>query len=552
MAKEDKEDKKYDIVEVTETFGRFQIMQFIYCCLPALFVTMININYVFTVGDVNYRCRIPECDSNTTSIQRPVWWPDTAIDRCSRPVLHQDWNNTMQCTNASFSGSVEKCDSWVYESNDTVVAELDLACQPWTTNSVGTVHSAGMVISMTIFGWLSDKYGRKPTLVLCSVGGILGHLKTFVTSYYLYIVIEFLEAAITGGTYSAAMVIMIESSGKNNRVLAGVIFAYAIYVGEAIFACIAIAVTYWKTLIRIICTPPIIFLSYTFLIRESPRWQIINNKFEEAKKTLLVIAETNKLNIDKQEFLNIDGAKLKNKFNLGSHEQKESMKTVFTSKEIWKRLLVMMICRFTASFVYYGMMINSVWLPGNKYTNFLLATVMSFPGELIALVLMNKYGRRKPLLYGYLACGVLCIASGYVPEGLELFRKRLGKDNSVPVGEDDNICLLHWCCDVHHGTVPDQRSRHTDGAVLLYVKIWRHAGPAYSYLDTNISGPAIPLVRASAVVSGISLILTPETRNLPLMDTVEQVETSAKHARDMKRTQGNTNAGFDDTVVSSL
>lgn len=210
---------------------------------------------------------------------------------------------------------------------------------------------------------------------------------------------------------------VIENSGKDNRVLAGVIFAYAIYVGEALFACIAMTVTYWKTLIRIICSPPIIFLSYIFLVRESPRWQIINNKFEEAKQTLLVIAETNKLNIDKQEFQNIDGAKLKHKFNLGSHEKKESMSAVFTSKEIWKRLLVMMICRFTASFVYYGMMINSVWLPGNKYTNFLLATVMSFPGELIALLLMNKYGRRKPLLYGYLICGVFCIASGYVPEG---------------------------------------------------------------------------------------------------------------------------------------
>lgn len=36
------------------------------------------------------------------------------------------------------------------------------------------------------------------------------------------------------------------------------------------------------------------------------------------------------------------------------------------------------------------------------------------------------------------------------------------------------------------------------------------------------------------------------------MDTVEQVETSAKHARDIKKMKGNTNEGFDETVMSSV
>lgn len=57
MEKSKNEDdiKVIDISDVFEKFGRYQIVQYILMCLPAIFITMININYVFTAGDLNYR-----------------------------------------------------------------------------------------------------------------------------------------------------------------------------------------------------------------------------------------------------------------------------------------------------------------------------------------------------------------------------------------------------------------------------------------------------------------------------------------------------------------
>lgn len=198
--------------------------------------------------------------------------------------------------------------------------------------------------------------------------------------------------------------------------MSGVVFAYAIYFGECLFAVIAMFVPYWKSLIHIINGPSILFISYIFLVRESPRWQIISGNTEKAKETLLLVADMNKINVDRQEFEELDEVRLKNKFNIGADEKREGLREILTSKEIMKRVLVAVVCRFTASFVYYGMMINSVFLPGNKYTNFLLATVMSFPGELISLYLMNKIGRKMPLLVGFLISGAFCVGTGYVPE----------------------------------------------------------------------------------------------------------------------------------------
>ena len=44
-----------EISKLMETFGRYQIIQYIMICFPAMIVTMININYIFVAGDINYR-----------------------------------------------------------------------------------------------------------------------------------------------------------------------------------------------------------------------------------------------------------------------------------------------------------------------------------------------------------------------------------------------------------------------------------------------------------------------------------------------------------------
>lgn len=53
--KKDEKTKVIDIADVFEKFGIYQIVQYVLICLPAVFITMININYVFTAGDLKYR-----------------------------------------------------------------------------------------------------------------------------------------------------------------------------------------------------------------------------------------------------------------------------------------------------------------------------------------------------------------------------------------------------------------------------------------------------------------------------------------------------------------
>ncbi|CAH2044168.1 unnamed protein product, partial [Iphiclides podalirius] len=537
--------EEVEVNKIMEKFGKYQKLQYLYSCLPAVFITMNFINYVFVAGDLNYRCRIPECDEQV-AVYKPTWWPNVTIDRCQKPALKEQ--TSQQCTNGSFSGTFEECTQWVYETNDTVIAALNLACQPWKSNLIGTIHNIGMLFSMVLSGWLSDRFGRKPTLIFCSVGSCIGHLKAFTTSYYIYVAIEMVEALVGGGSYSAAMILMLEIGGKKSRILSGVLFAYAIYLGETLFALIAMYVPYWKSLIRIIYTPPIFVFVLLFFIEESPRWQILNGQADKAKRTLVHISDFNGVNINRQKLVDMDEEGLRKEFKMENYEHKESYSDVFKSREIMKRVVISAFCKFTVGFVYYGLMVNSVYLPGNKYTNFMLASVMSYPGELVAMYSMNKVGRKLPLICGYITCGLLCAGSAWVPEDYTWLKIVLFLFGKLVI----SVCytgVVTYTMELFPTSVRGSLL----GICSLASSIGSMLAPLTPILNTiSVVLPSMFFCGA-AILSGALLTLTPETKDLPLMDTIEQVNIITQ--QDKKRRKGNNlkgenNYGFDKSVMT--
>lgn len=188
--------------------------------------------------------------------------------------------------------------------------------------------------------------------------------------------------------------------------------------GEALLAGIAILLPYWKWMVYAICVPPIFFVFYIKLLEESPRWLVLQDRLDDAKRILKIIAKSNKIDINNEYLDKLDKEKLREICNIEENPKKEGYMEALLSKEILKRLLIIAVSRFTIAFIYYGLTANSVWIPGNKYTNYILTTIVCFPGDIIVLYFMNKWGRRMPLFYGYLVCGVACASSAFVPEGM--------------------------------------------------------------------------------------------------------------------------------------
>ncbi|XP_050678947.1 organic cation transporter protein-like [Leptidea sinapis] len=511
----------YDFNGQFNNFGKYQIVQYLLICLPLFMVSMTHVNYIFVAEDVNHRCRVPECDGIKPSVETPSWWPEDVDPKCYRPVvnINHHYKSNETCSNNSFLEVLEECHEWIFENNNSIVAELNLGCETWKSTLVGCIHNAGMIVSMMATGWIADKIGRKPTIILCSVGGAIGVVKIFLTNYYAYLTVEFLESVLASGLYTVAVVLLIEVGGESKRVSAGVIFSYAVYIGEVCFAFIALGFKYWKLIIIVVYAPMVLFIAYIIILRESTRWQMLRDRMDEAKDTLKLITRMNKLEVTEQQIEEIKNEDLRFQFNIIVQKEKETMKDILASKEIMTRLSVACCCFFASSFIYYGMAVHSVLLPGNKYTNFVLASLSSFPGDLIALYTFKKYGRKISLQCGYMMSAVFLLAQAVCPDSivwLNLVLFLVGKLAVVVCFTGIYTYTLELFPTSVRGTLI--------GIGNTAARLGSMLAPLTPLLSTKLRALPAILFASSAVVAALLLTFTPETKTLPMFDTIAQVE----------------------------
>ncbi|XP_073955106.1 organic cation transporter protein-like [Choristoneura fumiferana] len=517
MAAMDIHNKHSEVFAQLSSFGKFQTIQYFLICLPLMVVSMMNVNYVFVAENVNIRCRVPECDNENATASIPTWWPQSDDTKCYRPIFNLTEANAT-CSNQDVN-RFEECNEWIYEDSNSVITVLNIGCQTWKASLVGTIHNVGMLLSMFIMGWIADKFGRKPTIVVCSVGGVIGVFKIFIRNFYAYLGVELLEAIVASGLYTVAIVWMIEVGGETKRVITGVLFSYAVYVGEVLFAFLAMGLQYWKSLILAVYTPAIIFVVYALVLRESTRWQLLRGKAAEAKNTFKLIAKINKQEIPDEDIDNINEDVLRYQLNIASQKEKETMKDVIKSKEMMIRIAVSSFCFFTASFVYYGLFLQAVLLPGDKYLNVALTALAAFPGDLLAFFTFSKYGRRISLQCGFIACAIFIMAQAFTPNTiswLKLILFLLGKLGSA-------LCftgMFTYSLELFPTSVR--------GSLVGFCNTVGRIGSMLSPLTPLLVTEPVPLpsvlFATTAVMSAVLLIFTPETKNLPMFDTIQEVE----------------------------
>ncbi|XP_041979996.1 organic cation transporter protein-like [Aricia agestis] len=522
-------------------FGRYQMYQYFIICVPIMIVSMMNVNYIFVAEDVDHRCRVPECDihDSTLSVEIPEYWPKDIDARCYRPVLNKEkYFENGTCSNETFTATVEECNEWIYEHNNSIVSELNLGCHSWKSTLVGTIHNTGMMFSMSVAGWIADKYGRKPALIICSVGGLVGVIKMFLSNYSTYLVVEFLETLLASGLYTVGIVIMIEVGGNSKRVVTGVVFSYAIYIGEVFFALIAMGVQYWKYIVAIVYAPTALFVLYIFVLKESMRWQLVNEKISEVKETLKFVARVNNISVTDKEIDDLSGDELTKKLDAIKQSETENLKDVLSSKEMTVRLAVASFCFFTSSFVYYGLAIHSVLLPGNKYTNFVLASVTSFPSDLLALYVLDKYGRKLTLQCSYAFLAVFLTAASFSPENLSwltVLLFLLGKLGAVICFTGVYTFALELFPTSVRGTL--------FGICNTTARIGSLLAPLTVLLRSEFKALPSLLFSSTALIAALLLIFTPETKTLPMFDTIAQIEFHKKENKDS--VQGIDNLGLE-------
>ncbi|XP_013141544.1 PREDICTED: organic cation transporter protein-like [Papilio polytes] len=395
-------------------FGPYQRYVLTLLCLPNLFAAMYSLNYVFVADSVPFRCIVPECEGAGVSFGNESLAALQSPDHCRR---YRPLGEGLSCAREDYHHrETLECDNFVYENYDTVYAEFGLACSEWRRTLVGSVRNAALPLALLLTGHVSDRWGRRTAFcVFSGCAGALGLIKSFSLNYYMYVALEFLEAALGYGFGSAAYVMVVELARPSLRAPFACATGVAYGLGGVVFALLAWRVPYWRWLVRTAYAPALLLPFYCRLIDESPRWLHAAGDTQGAAGVLRKAARWNKVTINENILKSIIANE---KADTEDVEGKKSgvlpWSTLVTSRPLLLRLAACGWCWAAAAFVYYGLTINSVALSGDKYVNFALNMTMEMVASLLIMMSLERVGRKRTVLAAFLLCGVACIAPFFV------------------------------------------------------------------------------------------------------------------------------------------
>ncbi|CAJ1077935.1 solute carrier family 22 member 2-like [Xyrichtys novacula] len=522
-----------DILEESGPFGRSQKRIFALFCLVSMPWAGVYVGIVFQGYTPDHWCRDSEvmerrqtCDwslAHTRRLTTPLVNSSGALQPSSCEQYDLDWNTTaLTCDTLELDLSKAPTTSckngweYDYEGRRSFVTEasiFDLVCADgWLVDMYQATLNVGFLIGSIAIGYLADRFGRKMSFLMSSLlNGIAGILVAIAPNYVSLLVFRTLYGFGVKGGWVAGYVLITEIVGVEYRRTVGVIYQMFFSVGILFLPLLAYFITDWRWLQVVITLPYIFFLSYYWFIPESPRWLLSQNKKAKAVAITEAIAKENKKTLSKNiETLADDNA----------DTNTASFMDLIRTPKMRKHTIILSYNWFTSAVVYQGLIMRLGILGGNVYIDFLISGLVEFPAAFLILFTIERIGRRLPFASANFVAGASCFITAFIPDSMFWFKTvvacigRLGITMAFEMVVFVNtelyptfvrnlgVSVCSTLCDVGGIVAP----------FLLYrlAVIWLE----------------LPLIifGSLAFLAGGLVLLLPETKGVPLPDTIDDIE----------------------------
>ncbi|XP_061624322.1 synaptic vesicle 2-related protein isoform X1 [Phyllopteryx taeniolatus] len=325
--------------------------------------------------------------------------------------------------------------SWMADAMEMMILSIlapQLHCE-WRLPSleVALLTSAvfiGMMISSTLWGNISDKYGRKTGLTMSVLWTMFYGLMSAFAPIYGWIL--FLRALVGFGIGGAPQSVTLYAEFLPMKSRATCILLIEIFwalgtVFEVLLAILVMPSLGWRWLLGLSTIPLFIFAILCFWLPESARYDVLTGNQEKALATLKRIAIENGVPMPLGKLI------------AAKQEDRGKIRDLFSSQFRWTTVLLWFIW-FANAFSYYGLVLLTTELfqeggtcgmsKGNKmelrcsleckylnsddYKDLLWTTLSEFPGLLVTLWAIDRLGRRKTMALCFLVFS-LCIIPLY-------------------------------------------------------------------------------------------------------------------------------------------
>uniref|UniRef100_A0AAA9T7U0 Major facilitator superfamily (MFS) profile domain-containing protein n=1 Tax=Bos taurus TaxID=9913 RepID=A0AAA9T7U0_BOVIN len=510
-----------ELLDKVGGLGKFQILQMALTFPFYMIVVCHSLLENFTAAVPGHHCWVHNLDNATVSDNDTgILSPDVLLrisipldsnfkpEKCRR-FLHPQWQ--LLHLNGTFPNmtdlDTEPCvDGWVFDHSlfsFTIVTEWDLVCDHQSQKSmVQSLFMAGMLVGSFIYGHLSDRFGRKLILRCCLLQlAISGICAAFAPTFLIYCLLRFWSG----------FVAWVRAQSKATVIT---LIACALSIGQMMLGGLAFVFREWRTLQLVVSVPFFVFFlssrerafSLTLLwepgmkmwLVESARWLIITNKPDEGLKGLRIVAHRNGMK-NAEATLNM--------------EVSREEEVVIGLEGRNKLILAFSLLRYTNPFL------TRAHFGSNIFLFQVIFGALTISARCLALLVLNHMGCRLTQMLLMFLVGLSILANMFVPQEMQTLRLTLA---SVGMG---CVAAAVASNSVHNSELmPTLLRAKASGLNMMASRCGAALAPLLMTVVVYL--PTLPWIiyGVCLILAGLLILLLPETRNMPLLDTIQDVE----------------------------
>ncbi|KAK8764134.1 hypothetical protein V5799_033256 [Amblyomma americanum] len=335
--------------------------------------------------------------------------------RCQGVAMHSGedghYNGTI------FQDGLKACPSgWQYDPNEvfpTVTMENEWVCgDSWKLYTVHTAFWLGSMAGYLICGVLSDRIGRKKTIMTLTVIGSTANLAaTFFSDLVAFSILRFFTGIGALTVNSVVFVLAIEYTVSQRRTLVSFVWVATWGSLNSVAPWYGYLTQSWRSLLYAAVVADVLLLSCLAWFPESSSWLLSVGRTSEAVHHLQRLASRNGISVTRDAVL-----------ELLPGEDKESTSKVLSFCEstiatlklprLRRTTLLIYATWFFVSFCYNGCTLELGRLGLNIYTTYSIAMALELPVSIICIISLDVLGRRWPNVTFLVVGGVSCITMG--------------------------------------------------------------------------------------------------------------------------------------------